>query len=53
MKSLIIIAHPNKKSFSHAMAHSYASTHPEHTIIDLYDDPAGFLRFDDMKTLKK
>lgn len=37
MNILIIVAHPNKKSFSHIIATDYAQQHPWCRIVDLYD----------------
>lgn len=37
MNILIIVAHPNKKSFSHIIAEDYAQHDPSCRIIDLYD----------------
>ncbi len=46
MKTLIIIAHPNPWSFSHAMAFAYQQSHPDATVLDLYQKEHTFFSFE-------
>ena len=53
MKTLIIIANPSKKSFSHAMAEKYSKKCEEFEILDLYDFNQNFFKYESMEELKK
>jgi len=53
MKTLIIIANPNKRSFSHAMANAYSKKCEDFEILDLYDLNQSYLKYESMEELKK
>jgi len=52
-KTLIIIANPSKKSFSHVMADVYFKKCEEFEILDLYDFNQSYFKYDSMEELYK
>jgi putative NADPH-quinone reductase len=53
MKTLIIIANPSKKSFSHAMADAYSKKCEIFEILDLYDFNQSYFKYESMDELHK
>ena len=53
MKTLIIIANPSKKSFSHAMANAYSKKNKNCEILDLYDFNQNYFKYESMEELHK
>ncbi len=55
MKKLIITAHPNKKSFTNAIANKLLERYKNSEIIDLYDEKykLDFLIFEDKRNMPK
>jgi len=53
MKTLIFTANPSKKSFTHAIAKSFAENTKDTEVIDLYDEKytQDFLRYEDIKDI--